>query len=254
MSTGDSNEYPETWPPWVVKAARDLEATEKPLMYFAPVEAPAWVATVAGELIRVMNPTLTIEHYQRSGPRFLGELVGHQEALITGDEGIVRRLEKAAEIMEALDKLLQAKLSKKAYDRIVEEGKKYEGDIDRFCAGFEDVLTAKAECIKAVVNVANRQRLNEKIDFFGGYAHALATPLFNESGRLAHEKLTTNIYLLMCIFWKYVRKMPSTAVLHGWLTRLLGNQAVGDLDRVRKICFRIKLRLRPRGRPRKMGH
>lgn len=63
--------------------------------------------------------------------------------------------------------------------------------------------------------------------------------------------LSTDILFLLGMFWRVVVRFRSVTDLHLWLTRLLGPQKVGDKKRVEKICERVGLSFRKRGRPRK---
>jgi len=61
----------------------------------------------------------------------------------------------------------------------------------------------------------------------------------------------TNIHLLLVLWWRFVVRFESVTQLHAWLTRIFGPALAGDRKRTEKICQRIKLRFRERGRPRK---
>jgi hypothetical protein len=63
------------------------------------------------------------------------------------------------------------------------------------------------------------------------------------------SNLATDIYLALAMWWRIVISYTSVTELHQWLTRILGEQRVGDRKRVEKICERIGLRFREPGRP-----
>lgn len=252
MNNQAQNEWPKTWPAWVIKIATELEAAEKEPEFLSSDDAPPWVHTLDRELLRVIHPALNLAEGKECGARFIGQTVGHQDALLNGEYGLAYQLNKMEAALETLDQQLRAKLNKKAYRRLCEEGQKYKPDVEKFVEGLEYTVAAKKNLIKAVLQTAAEQDPKEKAEFFAGYNEALSAPVYEEQGQLVHEKLTTKIYILMCLFWRMVRKFPSTAVLHQWLTRMLGSNIVGDLGRIRKICFRLKLKLAPKGRPRKM--
>lgn len=67
------------------------------------------------------------------------------------------------------------------------------------------------------------------------------------------SNLASDVYLALVICWRGVARMESVTELHVWLCRILGPQKVGERDRVRKICQRIGLKFRERGRPRTNG-
>jgi hypothetical protein len=59
------------------------------------------------------------------------------------------------------------------------------------------------------------------------------------------------IYAALLFYEDEVEKCKSVAELHRWLTNLLGEIQVSDIKRIEKLCDRIGLRFRGRGRPKK---
>jgi hypothetical protein len=61
----------------------------------------------------------------------------------------------------------------------------------------------------------------------------------------------TEIYFLTAMFWRTVAKFSSVTEYHSWLQLMLGSPKVRveDRERIAKICQRIGLRFRKRGRP-----
>lgn len=101
-----------------------------------------------------------------------------------------------------------------------------------------------------------RARLR-KLDKFGGadsaeYHRGLSDGLRGIGQGAPGEKATlaTDLYLTLLMWWRFVARFQSVTELHLWLTRVLGRQRVGDKKRIEKICERIGLTLRERGRPR----
>lgn len=60
------------------------------------------------------------------------------------------------------------------------------------------------------------------------------------------------MYLVLVIWWRFIADCQSIAQLHAWLTRVLGPNRAGHLKRTEKICQRLGLKLKGRGRPRKI--
>lgn len=85
------------------------------------------------------------------------------------------------------------------------------------------------------------------------YHHGLADGLRGLGEKSPHDKstLATDVHLALLMWWRIVSRFRSVTELHRWLTRILGPQRVGDKKRIEKICQRIGLRFRSRGRPRK---
>lgn len=248
-----NTDYPSTWPSWVMESIEQLAAAEKPASYLIPDDAPEWVHFLEKELVKVMFPSVKESACTDSGPRLLGKLVKDHDALLNDEHGIEMMVGNALQSLEMLHDRWRKKLSKKAYKRLMDKAKKYEPDVEHFFEVLECLIQKKRECVKAVIQSASEQPYDERRAFFDGYSTEGAV-VVDEHGKLAHDRLTTSVYFLMLVFWRYVREFPSTAVLHEWLTKLLGPGVTGDLSRIRKICTRINLKLRPRGRPRKIRH
>jgi hypothetical protein len=84
--------------------------------------------------------------------------------------------------------------------------------------------------------------------FFAGKSQGILGPSGADDGSL-HETSATKIYLLLILAWPTVSELPSVSVLHDWLKSRLGPRVVGEKRRVEKLCERMGLRLRGRGRP-----
>ncbi|OGV57178.1 MAG: hypothetical protein A2283_20940 [Lentisphaerae bacterium RIFOXYA12_FULL_48_11] len=243
--------WPAEWPKWVIKILNEMEETEKPAGEWCSEGAPEWVHTLERELFKVSMPAMKLEGPLESGPRFLGKMLGQYELMLNGDHSLEYQFENVEKVVDKLNESIKAKLNKKAYKRLLEKGKKYNPDFIRFAKRLELVVAAKQKCIAEARETAEQQFDAEKADFLKGFSEGFSTPIYDKDNRLVHEKLTTNIYLLMFVYWRRVREFPSTVVLYQWLTTLLGKQVIGSLDRIRRICVRIRLKLRPCGRPRK---
>lgn len=62
----------------------------------------------------------------------------------------------------------------------------------------------------------------------------------------------TDVYLLLVMWWRFVVRFASVSQFHIFVVRCLGPLRAGDKKRTEKICQRIGLRFRGRGRPRKI--
>jgi hypothetical protein len=70
---------------------------------------------------------------------------------------------------------------------------------------------------------------------------------------LAHQEFTTIVYNHLLWGWRVVEKLESVTELRNWLLQRLPEIHVGSETRIKKLCLRIGLKLRGRGRPRKVG-
>ena len=84
---------------------------------------------------------------------------------------------------------------------------------------------------------------SECVQFFEGFADGLKKPPETT------ERTNTKLLFLLLISWRNVEKQPSVRSLHALLCKLMGKQVVGDLKRFEKVCQRLGLKLRARGRP-----
>ena len=107
----------------------------------------------------------------------------------------------------------------------------------------------KYEVLEKCVVSAIQIPLDQQTQFFGAYVKAISTDLFDPDGQALRRTTSTPLYVWIVIFWRYVRRMPSATVLHQWLCKLFGPQQIGELGRIKQLCFRHKIHFRSRGRP-----
>lgn len=250
--------WPTDWPAWVLSALHDLERIEATPSDRVLRGAPEWVDQMLAAQMKLIFPSVQFGGQTAAdGPHFLGSIVGHLQSMLKGERGIEWCLTQIDNGLEEIDQRLRAKLSRKAYRALVAQGRRMAADFERFGEELERAIERQTKAVDAILSVAASQPVAEQQPFFSAFAAALAAPAYDDGGqlRLAKVSSTPAIYFLMTIAWRpIVTHMGNTTVLHRWLCRLLGPQQVGDLDRVKKICARFKVRLAGRGRPRKKGH
>ena len=254
MNNEIKNDLPEKWPKWVSKIVRDLEASENMTGEFLLKGAPGWVPRIWIELIKLMFPKAKPDDYKESGIRFTGAILGHQQALLKGKNGLEKQYEKMTQAFEWMDEELRKKLSAKAYSRLVAESERLWPVIEKNLTQVEKMLVRKEKAIKSALRLASEQTFEEQVDFFDAYSRAMNTEIYTEQDRPRYEKMssTTTIYVLMTIYWPFIiKKIRAVPVLHTWLCSLIGETQVGNLDRVKGICRRFGIVLTHRGRPRK---
>ena len=85
--------------------------------------------------------------------------------------------------------------------------------------------------------------------FFEGFAKGIATPGFNGRGA-ARATTASLIYGKLYFHWPEIEQLESVSHLYRFLVRNgVTEQVLGDRKRLEKICERIGLSLRSRGRP-----
>ena len=100
----------------------------------------------------------------------------------------------------------------------------------------------------ASVCLAMMESDNRASEFLTGFAKGFATkPADLRASNLVRS--TTPIYLLFLQGWRSVSKFERIEDFHAALCRHLGSNNVGKIPRIAKLCQRIGLRFRSRGRP-----
>lgn len=103
---------------------------------------------------------------------------------------------------------------------------------------------------KAHVRKVQRESVINASDFHRGLSDGLRG--VGPDAPEDRSDLATDIYVMMAFFWRDVEKFHSVTQLHNWLRIALPvTVREGDRDRIAKICQRIGLTFRERGRPKK---
>ena len=118
-------------------------------------------------------------------------------------------------------------------------------------------LANEVEEFEKIVHNAFKEALDqsnhtEAVLFFQGFARGLASPGLLP-GRLAQATDATPIYLKMFYHWQEVDRLPNVTTLHEYLLKVgISKSMLGDIDRLRTLCKRIKYAPGKRGRPSKI--
>lgn len=262
MSGKKNNEWPATWPAWVIEILEDMEAIESEATAgtgdWGGLNGPKWVQVLGTEIAMMMNPTVQLLKRNMCGPRFLGAVLGHQKWLLDSENGSDRQIERAMQGAEVLHLVLRKKLEPEAYARLVDAHKEKAAEWRERMRISKLIGKRKSRIADKAKRLVEQQTVSEQAEFFEAYSKALKTGIFDEDGHIAVGGLqsTTLIYLLLLLNWQDIASFGSVTNLHAWLCRCLGETQVGSLDRVKTICKRHKIKLAPRGRPHKkqIGH
>jgi vacuolar-type H+-ATPase catalytic subunit A/Vma1 len=145
--------------------------------------------------------------------------------------------------LEKLDTELRTNLSEGDYNKLVEriENSGAVEETERMTRSLYRVILRKGKALERCLKTVVDQSLPDQADFFEAYAQALKNPPLDQTGALVMEKSTgvSNIYLLMVLNWKFVRKFTSAAKCYLWLSKILGSQVVGNEERIQKMCARF---------------
>ena len=244
-------DLPEHWSPWVQQTMRELYAAEEVLLPYFPESAPNWVHELLHEVVKVMSPNINFKFSDEPGEVILGAAAGHFRHLLEAENGLPKQLEKLGSITEKMDSEIREKWGKRKYERFVRRNRRLIADIEHFFELQAVCYERKYEALEKCFEGAFLLPINEQALFFSAYSKALSTELTSTNGQSLYQTTSTPLYVWMLIFWRYVRRMPSVTVLHQWLCRFFGPQQVGELGRIKQLCFRHKIRFRSRGRPKK---
>lgn len=89
----------------------------------------------------------------------------------------------------------------------------------------------------------------EAVQFFQGFAHGISSPGILP-GRLAQSTDATPIYYKMFFHWQEVDRLHTVTELYDFLLKVgISKPMLGDIDRLRTLCKRIKYAPGKRGRP-----
>jgi hypothetical protein len=92
----------------------------------------------------------------------------------------------------------------------------------------------------------------EAVLFFQGFAQGIASPGILP-GRLAQSTDATPIYYKMYFHWQEVDRLHNVTELYDFLLKVgISKPMLGDIDRLRTLCTRIKYAPGKRGRPTKI--
>ncbi|MBI5395931.1 MAG: hypothetical protein HZA91_11595 [Verrucomicrobia bacterium] len=105
------------------------------------------------------------------------------------------------------------------------------------------------EIAKDLLAALTSQPVADVADFYRGFAYGIECQRkWSTSGGAPNP--TWRVYMTLWQNWQRVERMASTTELCDWLTAQLDGNIVGsDPRRIQKICERIGLKLRARGRP-----
>ena len=247
----EDEEWPTNWPEWVRDASENLEHIEHRFPKDILSGAPRWVDKMSLRIIQMMHPVAQIQP-ETSGPALLGSMLGHLMWLMESENGLsamVNRLEEAA---ERFDEILQSKLTKEDYAKLMDEIDQSEAvaEFDRLSRSFIRLLARKRKILLKCMNSATNATPSEQAEFYAAYGNAMDTPPMDESGALTREKFpgTGTIYLFMVLNWKHVVTLTSGASCHAWLCTILGERLVGTKHRIEKIGYNFRINFSHRKR------
>jgi hypothetical protein len=114
-----------------------------------------------------------------------------------------------------------------------------------------EVMMLLSDGVKEILHKVEEFPAYETVSFYHGYETGLRHNLVDEKGKAIMKNLATPIYLFLVMCWPVVQQQGSVEQLHRFMGKFFPPDVLRDVDRLRGICKKIKLRLRKRGRPKK---
>lgn len=203
---------------------------------------PDWVLKVAVEVMKVHIPGLKMTKSSLNTNSGMGALMGY---LLTMGKVLKP---------ESLSSLLASEIkSKTKYSTLAEKceaEKKFRKRMGKFLPDETTLSAVTTTAQQALVSSVNLPP-NEMVEFIRGFEIGAKGASF-ESFK-AHREFTTLVYSQLFMGWREVEKLGSVTELRKWLLDQMLAIDVGSESRIKKLCLRIGLKLRGRGRPRKAG-
>jgi hypothetical protein len=123
------------------------------------------------------------------------------------------------------------------------------GEAKKMLRPLRELIVGIRRTIRSFLHKVQEFPANETTSFYDGYNLALRHNLVDEKGKTVIKNDATILYFFLVIFWKGVEQQKSFEQLHAWLRKFFPRAVLGDIDRLKGVCKRIKLRLGKRGRP-----
>ena len=227
---------------WKAALCASLDALEEnvPEPHWIKGEWPRWVQKAWLEILKSCFPDAKLNPDHGLTPRALGAVLGAKVGLLEwlGDENGFAK-SKAAKLLEGASANLTAEQKTEAEAA----GAKFLEGIEGYCDAFENAQAG-------ALGLAGTAATDEQSEFFSAYISAM------QRGKKGldvgtYGSTATPIYIFLVMNWQAVERVPSVAILHTACGHHLGAPRVGELKTFQKLCQRIGLKLRPRGRPQK---
>lgn len=218
----------EPVPVWVAETVREMDAVEDALPTPDWLEdgAPRWQENVGWKLLQPALPFARPLPGTNWNPSLLGMLLG----IVTGWREILIELCDVLE-NDSTQEIPQAQLAA----------------IRDLSPKLRELVERRQELAKRASARALDAPAGERAEFFEGLMKGLRA-----AGRDPADFVQTDtlIVFLLLACRKKLSEFDRLPSLHEWLCSILGPRIVGSRKRLEKLCERIGLKFRDRGRPR----
>jgi hypothetical protein len=230
----------ETKRQWMRRVMDSSKIVEKLQPKFADYEEyPKWVNNLWLMLMPVSHPGLHLKANQKLGVRQFGAFWGRQYALAAVQRG---KVQLSAKTLEEMNRAIAGlKPSKPEIAQFVESSFKRH----------KVWYPAFTKFIKETLGSACDRPYAEAVGFFQAFGNSMMikpTDLETERTMGVSEKIAW----VMILEWLAISKLRSVGQLHSMFEAALKPHGIViNLKRMEKLCQRIGLRFRGRGRPKK---
>jgi hypothetical protein len=199
---------------------------------------PDWVVKLLAGMMNVSHPGLNLRGAKKWRAKDLGRFLGRQFALGAVVQG---ELPSTTNFTTEAAKLAAAFPSIAALSCLQ----------DKHAQDMEQGRLAFRQFIKELVTSACDRPLSEASEFFKAFGGAAAVaPDDFDSERLVG--VGERIAFVMFVHWREIAEFESVAQLHQFLSHVVAPAGIIiEFKRIEKLCQRIGLKVKARGRPRK---
>jgi hypothetical protein len=220
--------------------------------YLDPNEYPKWVVNIMAELSRQSLHLSPVRSLANVTPKKLGlnlgqkcanlyAISGQLNATIQNPDAVakiaahINQLDKNKEKPDVASTLHALEVTGSLIEELAKDGVEFE----------KIVHTAFKEAL-------DQPNYAEAVQFFQGFAQGISSPGLKQ-GKLAQATDATPIYQKMFFHWQEVDRLHTVTELHDFLLKTgISKSRLGDIDRLRTLCKRIKYAPGKRGRPSKL--
>ncbi len=241
--------------PWWEPFLDALEPENPPDLPAGLEKRPKWVTRVLLELLQQTHPWIRFKRGKPTTAREVGQLFGQVTANCFAVEDQIKNGLAAIEAdpthAERLDQILKAAQEGKAPAALGVLNSALEASGALIAGAFEHIERFQAN-LEALFKAALDQPSHaEASAFFRGYSEGLSKP-GTVKGRPAHDTTATDIYGFIYADSAHIETLSSLTELRAhMLTCGFTEQTLGPAKRLEKLCQRVGLTLRKRGRPKK---
>ena len=204
-------------------------------------DTPAWVRTCSA---RLDNTLFAPAKKALDQPVRTPFRAGYALGIIRWGTDRLIKVKIPREVREAAKKI---RLSKKARKEFVRRWQAFLIDLQLFVRKNGRLQFAFRRELNWLKRTCDRYEGPDESEYHRGLADGLRG--FGRGAPGDRSNLATDVYLFLVIWWRFVARFRSVTELHAWLQRCLGQNRAGDRKRTEKICERIELTFRGRGRP-----